>query len=142
MTIDKDFDAVIRMCATALRPGDESTDTWITKGMLNAYCELYRLGYAHSVETWYRGQLVGGLYGVSLGKVFFGESMFFNRTDASKVALFHLVQKLLEWNYVIIDCQVPTPLLHSLGAEEIPRIDFLKIVKKGIKQDSSDNGWR
>ena len=110
--------------------------------MLNAYCELNRLGFAHSVETWYGGQLVGGLYDVSLGKVFFGESMFFNRTDASKVALFHLVQKLREWNYVIIDCQVSTPLLHSLGAEEIPRIEFLRIVKKAIQQESNDDDWR
>ena len=142
VTIDKDFEAVIRNCATKLRPGERSIDTWITKGMLNAYCELYRLGFAHSVETWYGGQLVGGLYGVSLGKVFYGESMFFNRTDASKVALFHLVQRLIEWNYVIIDCQISTPLLHSLGAEEIPRMEFLRIVKQAIQQKSSDDDWR
>ncbi len=142
VTIDKDFEAVIRNCATARRPREESVDTWITKGMLNAYCELNRLGFAHSVETWYGGQLVGGLYGVSLGRVFFGESMFFNRTDASKVALFNLVEKLREWNYVIIDCQVSTPLLNSMGAEEIPRFEFLRIVNKGIQLSSNDTGWR
>ena len=141
VTFDRDFEATIRNCATTLRPNETDVQTWITGGMIDAYCKLHQLGYAHSVETWYGGQLVGGLYGVSMGKVFFGESMYFNRADASKVALFHLVQQLRKWKFEIIDCQVATPLLLSLGAEEIPRIEFLGIVNSAIGQQATDDAW-
>ncbi|MDE0310543.1 MAG: leucyl/phenylalanyl-tRNA--protein transferase [Acidiferrobacterales bacterium] len=141
VTINKDFEAVIRNCATTLRPGEERVSTWITNAMIDAYCELSRLGHAHSVETWHDGQLVGGLYGVSLGKVFFGESMFSTRTDASKVALCHLVAKLREWNFVLIDCQIKTSLLSSMGAEQIERTEFLTLVRRAIVRNSDDEDW-
>lgn len=141
VTFDRDFETTIRNCATTLRPNETDVQTWITQGMIEAYCELHRLGYAHSVETWHGGRLVGGLYGVSLGKVFFGESMYFKRTDASKVALLHLVRHLQESEFEIIDCQVSTPLLLGLGAEEIPRIEFLGTVKKAIGERPKDNVW-
>ncbi len=93
--------------------------------MIAAYGEMHRLGYAHSVETWMDGELVGGLYGMALGRMFYGESMFSRRTDASKIALAHLAAQLERWNFGMIDCQMNTPHLASLGAREIPRKEFI-----------------
>jgi leucyl/phenylalanyl-tRNA--protein transferase len=121
--IDSAFASVIRACA---EPRNGETGTWIGKEMQAAYVALHRAGHAHSFETWHEGKLVGGLYGVSIGRAFFGESMFARATDASKVALVCLVQTLRERAMPMIDCQQRTPLLASLGAREIPRRQFLR----------------
>lgn len=132
VTLDADFESVIEACSRVERPGQEGT--WITPAMQDAYTRLHRLGLAHSVECRLEGKLVGGLYGVALGKVFFGESMFHTVTDASKVALWHLVDFLLENGFKLIDAQQDTPHLRSLGARTIPRREFLKLLKKYIPQ--------
>ena len=123
VTLDQAFDDVINACAEP-RPG--SSGTWITAEMNEAYSRLHRSGYAHSVECRHQGKLVGGLYGVALGRVFFGESMFSHETDASKVAFAHLVRQLAAWDFALIDCQVYSSHLASLGAEEISRSEFVK----------------
>lgn len=120
--IDGDFGAVIRACAA---PREAGGGTWITPEMLAAYDTLHALGHAHSVETWAGGELVGGLYGVRVGAVFFGESMFSRARDASKVALARLVDEARATGIGLIDCQMPTPHLASLGARTVPRRDFL-----------------
>ncbi len=126
ITFDRDFGAVIRACAEVPRPGQEGT--WITPEMMEAYETLHRLGLAHSVEAWYRGELAGGLYGVALGRIFFGESMFSTRSDASKVAFVHLVRSLQAAGSPLIDCQVHTDHLASLGAAPLPRARFLELL--------------
>jgi leucyl/phenylalanyl-tRNA--protein transferase len=131
VTMDTDFEDVIKACSRMVREGQEG-GTWITQEMRQAYLRLFELGYAHSAECRLDGKLVGGLYGVALGKIFFGESMFHNVTDASKVALWYLVDYLLENNFKLIDVQQDTPHLHSLGARLIPRKDFLKILEENI----------
>ena len=123
VTLDRAFRDVIEHCSTVRRGGVEGT--WLVPEMIEAYCRLHQLGYAHSVESWHEGVLVGGLYGVALGKVFFGESMFTLKTDASKVALVHLVKLLQAGEFQLIDCQVSTRHLQSLGAREISRREFL-----------------
>lgn len=124
------FEAVIRACGAAPRP--DQLGTWITEEMVQAYIELHQMGNAHSFEVWYHDELVGGLYGIDLPefKVFCGESMFSKRTDASKVGFSFLVASLLEQNYKLIDCQMYTDHLASLGAREIAREDFLGYLKK------------
>ncbi len=124
---DTAFGAVMAACA-APRRGQQGT--WITPQMIQAYTRLHHLGYAHSVETWMEGELAGGLYGVAIGRVFFGESMFAQRTDASKIALAHLVAQLRTWGYGLIDCQMSTRHLASLGAREIPRSRFLELLSQ------------
>lgn len=124
VTINKAFRNVIMQCAEVRRNHGE--ETWIVPEMIDAYCQLHRLGYAHSVESWYQGELVGGLYGVALGRVFFGESMFTKRTDASKVALVYLIRLLHHWQFELVDCQVTTHHLKTFGAREIPRKEFLR----------------
>ena len=121
--IDGDFEGVIAACA-APRPGADGT--WITPPMRRAYLELHRLGHAHSFETWRDGELLGGLYGVRLGRVFCGESMFSRARDASKVALSRLVDHCRESGVELIDCQMPTAHLASLGATAVPRVRFLE----------------
>lgn len=123
VTVDAAFSKVIRAC------GQTRDETWITEEMIEAYEGLHRLGCAHSVETFFEGGLVGGLYGVALGKAFFGESMFSVMSDASKVALVCLVEYLSERGYELIDCQVSTDHLKRLGAREIPRKEFLDLLK-------------
>ncbi len=127
-TIDQAFSQVISNCAQTPRHGQ--TGTWITDEMQQAYIKLHNQGIAHSAECWQDGQLVGGLYGLSLGKVFFGESMFAHKSNASKVAFVHLVDELVKKHYAIIDCQVTTEHLLSLGTQEIPRKEFLKLLKQ------------
>jgi len=127
--IDADFGATIRACAA---PREEDTGTWITAPMIEAYERLHALGYAHSVETWSEGSLVGGLYGVRLGGVFFGESMFSFARDASKVALAHLLGEACAHGIALVDCQMPTPHLESLGAERMARPTYLARLRELI----------
>jgi leucyl/phenylalanyl-tRNA--protein transferase len=136
---DSDFDSVIRACAA---PRDGQPGTWITPEMRNAYLRLHRLGYAHSVETWVDGELVGGLYGVAVGAGFFGESMFARARDASKIALVHLVRKLEEDGYGMIDCQMRTEHLASLGAREIPRARFSRLLRELVDYCRAPGSWR
>jgi leucyl/phenylalanyl-tRNA---protein transferase len=128
--IDRDFRATIEGCAAPRRMGTQmSAGTWITPEMLAAYVELQRRGYAHSVETYRDGELVGGLYGVRLGGVFFGESMFSRVPDASKIALAHLVQSCRECTIAVIDCQLASAHLQRLGSRQIPRSRFLSLIR-------------
>jgi leucyl/phenylalanyl-tRNA---protein transferase len=130
VTFDTCFDTVIATCADS---GSRAhAGTWISPAMRAAYGELHRLGHAHSVEVWLDGRLVGGLYGLLLGQIFFGESMFSTVTDASKVALHDLVQRLRQRNVGLIDCQVASDHLFSLGARLIPRADFIAHLARGI----------
>jgi len=122
------FRNVISNCSSVRK----ETGTWITKEMIDAYCKLHELGFAHSVETWYGDKLVGGLYGVSIGKCFFGESMFSIMGNASKVAIITLSKILQEKDFVMIDCQVYTEHLESLGAVNLPRKIFLELLEKGV----------
>ncbi|THF66973.1 leucyl/phenylalanyl-tRNA--protein transferase [Pseudothauera nasutitermitis] len=119
--LDTAFAEVVEHCAAPREPGGS---TWITAEMRAAYLAMHELGYAHSVESWLDGELVGGLYGIGLGRAFFGESMFSRATDASKVALAHLARFLEARDYAVIDCQMTTPHLLSMGAREIPRAVF------------------
>jgi leucyl/phenylalanyl-tRNA--protein transferase len=123
VSFDRGFSAVIRACGEPRAPG---AGTWITTEMIDAYERLHRLGHAHSVEVWHEGKLVGGLYGVAIGRVFFGESMFHRRTDASKVAFVALVRQLSAAGFEMIDCQMETAHLRSLGAETLPRAEFVE----------------
>lgn len=132
------FREVMQACA-APRPGQEGT--WITQEMMDAYCELHRRGLAHSVETWIGGELAGGLYGIALGRMFFGESMFSRERDASKIALVHLVRKLQQWQFGMIDCQMTTPHLASLGAREMPRRQFTRRVEELVNYPSALGKW-
>jgi leucyl/phenylalanyl-tRNA---protein transferase len=124
VTLDRCFRDVMQHCAGP-RPQYPDGGTWITAEMLKAYRRLHELGYAHSVETWQEGQLVGGLYGVALGGAFFAESMFTRTSDASKVALVSLVRQLQAWEFRLMDCQQSSPHIKMLGAEDIPRREFL-----------------
>lgn len=139
VTFDRDFQSVIRACANTPRPGQDGT--WINEEMIEAYSKLHNYGYAHSVESWFQGELVGGLYGVSLGKAFFGESMFSHRSEASKVALYHLVQFAKQKEFHFIDCQVHTPHLESLGATTMPRTLFLEMLEEAVNYPDLRGKW-
>ncbi len=132
VTFDQDFGGVVRGCAA---PRGEGEGTWITPEMIQAYERLHRLGLAHSVECWHQGELAGGLYGVALGSLFFGESMFSRRRDASKAAFVHLVRTLQALGSPLIDCQVYNDHLASLGAELIPRRRFLDLLTAHVDDD-------
>jgi leucyl/phenylalanyl-tRNA--protein transferase len=121
VSMDRDFDGVIAGCAAR-------SSTWITREMREAYRQLHRLGHAHSVEVWSGDQLVGGLYGIAIGQVFFGESMFSRVSDASKIALVHLCRQLQQWQFRLIDCQVGNDHTRSLGASAIPRRKFIQLL--------------
>lgn len=136
---DTAFRAVIEACAMALRPGQSGT--WITPEIVRAYTKLHELGYAHSVEAWRDGELVGGLYGVAIGRMFFGESMFALETDASKVALVHLVAILRERGFPMIDCQQETEHLASFGARPIPRAQFADRVAALVNSFDPGGMW-
>ncbi|MCJ7451338.1 MAG: leucyl/phenylalanyl-tRNA--protein transferase [Steroidobacteraceae bacterium] len=136
--LDSAFAEVVVRCAdTELRP----EGTWISPDMQSAYLELHRLGHAHSVETWQAGRLVGGLYGVALGRVFFGESMFSIERDASKVALARLVEEAMARGIELIDCQVTSPHLESLGARSIPRARFSALLSAAIPHAGTHPAW-
>jgi leucyl/phenylalanyl-tRNA--protein transferase len=139
VTFDMAFDRVIRNCAEVSRKGEAGT--WITEEMILAYCRLHREGHAHSIESWYGDELAGGLYGVAIGGVFFGESMFSLRSDASKVAFVKIVQQLAENGFKLIDCQMTTRHLVSLGAKEISRRNFLMLLDKYVHMTTPAVGW-
>jgi leucyl/phenylalanyl-tRNA--protein transferase len=138
LTFDKAFRDVMSGCA-GMRDGREGT--WITSAMLEAYTRLATLGFAHSVEAWRGDELAGGLYGVAIGRMFYGESMFSRHTDASKVALAHLVRQLERWGFEMIDCQMSTAHLASLGAREIPRAEFLSRLEGLTRKPSVPAPW-
>jgi leucyl/phenylalanyl-tRNA--protein transferase len=139
ITMDQAFEQVITACAKIRREKDEGT--WIVQDMIEAYCKLHESGFAHSVETWQDDTLAGGLYGVSLGRCFFGESMFTTITNASKVAFVALVNYLKALSFDLIDCQVKTEHLISFGAREIPRERFLKQLKKSLENPTLKGKW-
>ncbi len=140
VTFDRAFEEVIQACAVVPRAAQNGT--WITEEMREAYINLHGLGYAHSVESWFGGKLAGGLYGVSLGKSFFGESMFHLKTDASKVALATLVEKLKSWDFHFIDSQMTTEHMVRLGAKELPRRIFLKRLQSALRHPTRRGRWR
>jgi leucyl/phenylalanyl-tRNA--protein transferase len=137
ITFDTAFDQVIRQCARI----DSEEGTWITEEMEDAYLELHDMGVAHSVEVWENDTLIGGLYGLSIGRCFFGESMFSIKPNSSKVAFIHLCQQLSNWDYAIVDCQVENPHLLSLGANSIDRQLFLSILNKNINKQPRQTKW-
>lgn len=130
---DTAFSEVMRECGTIARDGQQGS--WIIPEIINAYTVLHEMGYAHSVEAWQDGELVGGLYGVIIGKMFFGESMFAKVSDASKVAFATLIEKLKADGFTMIDCQIPSPHLMSLGAREISRKEFIDHLKSSVKEE-------
>ena len=139
VTFDQDFQAVVIGCQ---QPRDASSGTWITDEMLHAYTQMHQAGLAHSVEVREGDALVGGLYGISLGKFFFGESMFSRVRDASKVGFFHLNQYLKELDFVLIDCQIQNPHLETLGVKEIPRRDFLALLAHNPLDETLQGNWQ
>ena len=134
--INRDFPAVIRACAEAERD-DEDAGTWIDEAIFDSYCAMHQAGYAHSVEAWRDGKLAGGLYGVALGGAFFGESMFHHVTDASKVALVALVERLRERGFTLLDTQWTTEHLEQFGAIDIPRAEYLRRLGEALRIDRS-----
>lgn len=140
ITLDEQFAEVIAACACAYRPGQNGT--WITADMAAAYISLHHAGFAHSVEAWLDGELAGGLYGVSLGGCFFGESMFADSSDASKTAFVRLVEQLRAWGFTLIDCQMHTEHLARFGAREIPRNEFLERLGAGLEHPTRQGSWR
>lgn len=136
---DTAFRDVISACAET--PRRHERGTWITPDMINAYCELHERGYAHSAEAWREDKLVGGLYGVSLGGVFFGESMFARESNASKAAFITLVGKLIDKGFSLIDSQVHTDHLASLGADEIPRTRYIELLADGLQKQTLKGNW-
>ena len=137
--MDTAFREVMLACAEP-RPGQDGT--WITPAMVDAYTHLAALGHAHSIEAWAGDRLAGGLYGVAIGRMFFGESMFARQTDASKVAFAGLVRQLERWDFELIDCQMATSHLASLGAREIPRDEFLARVSRLVRLPAVPSPWR
>ncbi len=136
---DTAFERVVRACADAKRPQQDGT--WITPAMIDAYCRLHELGYAHSAEAWAEGELAGGLYGVSLGAAFFGESMFARREDASKVAFVHLVRRLEDWGFELVDCQIESEHLARFGAENWTRTRFLAALERALRASTRRGPW-
>lgn len=139
LTMDQRFETVIRACAQVPRPGQDGT--WITEEMILAYTELHRMGYAHSVEAWEGGEVVGGFYGVCLGRMFFGESMFALRPNASKIAFVRGVQQFLRWGIDLIDCQVYTEYLDSFGGGEWERERFLRALEERVGGEALLGSW-
>lgn len=135
---DTAFESVLNACAA---PTIDREDTWITSDMGAAYTHLHEAGWAHSIEVWDGDELIGGLYGIALGKVFFGESMFSRRPNASKIALVYLCQQLQQWDYQLIDCQIHNPHLQSMGAEYLDRAEFSVLLSQHT-QAQSPSSWR
>lgn len=140
VTCDQAFEEVIRACSRIARKGE--TGTWITARMIEAYCRLHAEGFAHSFEAWHDGDLAGGLYGVSLGRAFFGESMFSRISNASKACFLTMAKQLHAWQFDFIDCQLPTGHLLSLGAETVPRPVFLAELSKTLEHGTRSGAWR
>ena len=138
ITYDHKFRELVLSCQKSRR---KQNGTWITDDMLEAYCTLHDLGVAHSAEAWHEGKLVGGIYGVSIGRCFFGESMFSLMSNASKAALINLVYRLRELKFEFLDCQVYTPHLESLGARFISRDEFIGLVKSGLRHETLRGNW-
>ena len=138
LTADKDFASVIQACAETR---SAEAGTWITRQMLVAFMELHRLGHAHSIEAWRDGQLAGGIYGLSIGSVFFGESMFTRQSDAGKIAQISLCRQLQGWSYSMLDCQVSNPHLLRMGAVEITRRQFENLLAEGISRPCQNGPW-
>ena len=138
LTADQDFGGVIRACAEDRGDGG---GTWITGGMLDAYSDLHRLGHAHSIEAWQDGQLAGGIYGLAIGSVFFGESMFTRQTDAGKIALIALCKQLECWSFEVLDCQVSNAHLIRMGAVEISREEFEQRLAEGVSVVRPGGSW-
>ena len=138
VTMDHAFRDVLQACAGARA---KSRGTWLGGDMQAAYCDLHREGHSHSVEVWREGKLIGGLYGVSIGRVFFGESMFSHATDASKIALYYLCEQLRQWEYELIDCQISSAHLSSLGAQEISRKAFLALLAPVVQLQGHAGRW-
>jgi len=139
LTADNSFEKVIRLCQNVNRPGQDGT--WITEKMLSAYLKLHKMGYAHSLEVWQNEKLVGGLYGISLGKVFFGESMFALENNASKFAFISLCKKLEELEFWIIDGQQPNPHLKSLGGRPLESKKFHALLKENCFEETVLGSW-
>lgn len=139
LTLDHAFEDVMQACSL---PRKDEAGTWIHQNMIDAYVELHQQGYAHSVECWQDGELVGGLYGVAIGKMFFGESMFSHVRDSSKLALVALCQQLSIWGFSLIDCQVYSNHLASLGAEQVDRDEFIQLVTSLCQQPQTDIVWQ
>lgn len=139
LSLDTAFRQVIEACAQPRRDG---AGTWITAEIIEAYCTLHHMGLAHSVEAWRGTELVGGLYGVAIGRIFYGESMFSRATDASKVSLVRLAQQLDDWGYAMIDCQVASDHVASLGAIEIDRSEFVGLLNKWCVITGHPAPWR
>lgn len=139
VTLDTAFDDVVGACAA---PRSSESGTWITPAMAHAYSNLHSAGYAHSVEVWQDNKLVGGLYGVALGRVFYGESMFSTLRDGSKIALANLAGQLRAWDFAVIDCQLHTAHLESLGAEEISRSQFTDLLTENCTMPGRPGPWR
>lgn len=137
--VDTSFEQVMTACGES-RKGQSGT--WIGPAMMDAYTSLHEMGYAHSIETWMDGELAGGLYGLAIGRMFYGESMFARRTDASKMALAHLCRQLDLWGFELIDCQMETAHLASLGAKQVSREVFIQEMKRLIKLPPMANPWR
>jgi leucyl/phenylalanyl-tRNA--protein transferase len=136
--VDESFRAVMEACA---QPRDGQPGTWILQEMIDAYCRLAALGHAHCVETWRDGEMIGGLYGVAIGRAFFGESMFSRAADASKVALVHLARQLERWQFGPIDCQMRTSHLESLGARQISRSSFSHALEQLVHYPQPAGSW-
>lgn len=139
LSIDTAFDQVVNSCAQIRIEKNEGT--WIVQEMIDAYCRLHAAGFAHSVEAWYQGELAGGIYGVSMGKCFFGESMFSRISNASSVTLIKLVEYLRALSFDMLDCQLTTAHLIRFGAREIPRDVFLKQLKKSLEAPTRQGRW-
>lgn len=143
ITFDQNFRAVITACSEArIEKGRQQDETWIVDEMIEAYVKLHEAGYAHSVECWQNETLIGGLYGVAIGKVFFGESMFSRVSNASKIAFVTLARQLEQWDFKLIDCQVYTSHLESLGASMITRKKFMSILQHYAIPSSNDKKWQ
>lgn len=140
ITFDTVFGEVISACSTSPRPGQNGT--WITTEVVDGYTRLHELGYAHSVEAWNEDQLAGGLYGIWLGSVFFGESMFSRVPNASKSALVELVSMLAGQGLTFVDCQYYTPHLESLGARNVPRDEFMGLLHEGLNCETRQGSWK
>ncbi|MES2488758.1 MAG: leucyl/phenylalanyl-tRNA--protein transferase [Pseudomonadota bacterium] len=139
ITFDRVFSDVLDACAGARA---KSRGTWLGSDMQQAYCDLHEQGHSHSIEIWRKGQLIGGLYGVSVGRVFFGESMFSRANDASKIALYYLCEQLKQWSYELIDCQISSAHLASLGAQEISRGAFLELLAPAVQRSGRSGRWQ